>query len=134
MRYPPVVVRIPVADQGDSVFMFDYVFDGPQICIVGRADDCDIRILEGAGQREISPQHCLLEIDPPTVRLYDLGSANGTYVNGRRLEPIPDPTDLHYPAAGDLKNGDEVRIGDTPIQVMVAVEAFGTEVAQAHMV
>jgi pSer/pThr/pTyr-binding forkhead associated (FHA) protein len=119
MECPRVVVHVPLHEKEDSDYMFEYVFDCRQICVVGRADDCDIRILEGCGQREISPHHCMLEIDPPMVRLYDLGSENGTYVNGAELQSIPDPSDLPHSAAVELKDGDEIRVGDTALHVMV---------------
>jgi pSer/pThr/pTyr-binding forkhead associated (FHA) protein len=119
MECPRVVVHVPLHAQEDSDFMFEYVFDCRQICIVGRSDDCDIRLLEASDQREISPHHCLLEIDPPMVRLYDLGSESGTFVNGARLKPIPDPTDLPHSAAAELKDGDEILLGDTALHVMI---------------
>ncbi|HEV3145051.1 MAG TPA: FHA domain-containing protein [Gemmataceae bacterium] len=130
MERPKVIVHVPLPGQEDSEFVFDYVFDCPQICLVGCADDSDIRILEGPGQREISPLHCLLEIDAPMVRLYDLGSENGTYVNGQRLEPITDPTDLPHAAAAELKDGDEIRIADTTLHVLIGINIEAMEPAQ----
>ena len=35
---------------------------------------------------EVSRKHCLLEIHGPTATLKDLGSTNGTYVDGVRVE------------------------------------------------
>src|SRR4051812_25694830 len=54
----------------------------------------------------ISRVHFLLEINPPLCRLTDLGSSNGTYVNG-----------LKAAAPVDLKDGDEIRAGRTVLRV-----------------
>src|SRR5262249_54181526 len=51
--------------------------------------------------------HFLMEVNPPHCRLVDLGSRNGTYVNGQRV------------AAADLKNGDQIRAGRTILRVVV---------------
>jgi len=131
MEKPQVIVHVPLPAQEVADFMFEYVFDCRQICIVGRSDDCAIRILGGAGQREISPHHCLMEIDPPVVRLYDLGSECGTYVNGARLQSIPDATDLPHSAAVELQDGDEIRLGDTVLHVMIGANLDVTEAVPA---
>jgi DNA-binding NarL/FixJ family response regulator len=49
---------------------------------------------------DVSRRHCLVDVDPPEVRVTDLGSRNGTYVNGQRIW-----------AQQALHAGDEVRIG-----------------------
>jgi pSer/pThr/pTyr-binding forkhead associated (FHA) protein len=131
MANPLVIVHVPLPAQEVSDFMFDYVFDRPQICLIGRTEDCDIRILEGIGQREIASHHCLLEIEPPLARLYDLGSDSGTYVNGARLQPISDPTDLPHSAAVELKDGDEIRVGDTALHVKVGADSDITESSES---
>lgn len=59
--------RVPLAD-GQAV-------------VVGRSADCDLR-LQHAG---ISRRHCRLEPDDAGLRVEDLDSTNGTYVDGRRV-------------------------------------------------
>ncbi|MGO4423600.1 FHA domain-containing protein, partial [Streptomyces sp. MCAF7] len=54
-------------------------------CVVGRADDCTLQLPEDEGYSGISRHHCLLDINPPDVRVRDLGSINGTYVNGDKI-------------------------------------------------
>jgi pSer/pThr/pTyr-binding forkhead associated (FHA) protein len=39
------------------------------VVIVGRAHDCDIPTPDGEENLVVSRHHCLLEIDPPTVRV-----------------------------------------------------------------
>jgi len=49
--------------------------------IIGRAPDCDIVVNQDA----VSSKHCSLTQTPQGFVLEDLGSRNGTYVNGQRL-------------------------------------------------
>src|SRR2546423_8825776 len=50
--------------------------------VIGRREDCDLRIPLG----EISRKHCRLIKEDGTLRLEDLGSSNGTYLNGKRVQ------------------------------------------------
>lgn len=50
--------------------------------LVGSSKACDI-VLEGAG---VSPHHCYLIVHGETVRVLDLASTNGTFVNGKRIK------------------------------------------------
>lgn len=101
-----------------------FVFRRTALCRVGRGSDCSIRLPNDDAHRTISRHHCLLEIDPPAVRVCDLGSLNGTYVNGApigRRHPECSPGDLspHMPPAYLLKDGDEVQVGITVLRVLV---------------
>jgi pSer/pThr/pTyr-binding forkhead associated (FHA) protein len=49
--------------------------------LIGRAEDCDLRPDSGF----VSNYHCVLLLDDFTLRIRDLGSKNGTLVNGRRI-------------------------------------------------
>jgi pSer/pThr/pTyr-binding forkhead associated (FHA) protein len=99
------------------------VFDGPARCIVGRAEDCDIQIT-GRYQADVSRHHCCLEVDPPTIRVRDLGSLNGTYVNGqlvgRRLYRPLKEAGVGEGAAHELKDGDEVGVGHLRLLVWIS--------------
>lgn len=50
-------------------------------CLVGRDADCAIRV----ARTTVSRHHARLERRGPRVALVDLGSRNGTFVNGERL-------------------------------------------------
>jgi diguanylate cyclase (GGDEF)-like protein len=68
--------------------------------IVGRTKDATLRLHEAG----ISRKHCQLSIEPSgLLRLTDLGSRNGTYVNGERIDTTV------------LRDGDKIQIGDTVI-------------------
>jgi pSer/pThr/pTyr-binding forkhead associated (FHA) protein len=91
-------------------------------CLVGRAEDCDIRFPTDLWHSSISRHHCLFVIEPPTVQVRDLGSLTGTYVNGRligqrRAEQPREDVDLRAFAPCTLAEGDEVRVGPTFIRV-----------------
>jgi serine/threonine-protein kinase len=97
-----------------------YRFPGPALCLVGRADDCQIRLPDDAEHRPVSRHHCLLEVDPPCVWVRDFGSRNGTYVNDARVGQGAG----EEPAEGDLPQcalgpGDRLRVGRTVFRVYV---------------
>jgi len=50
--------------------------------LIGRNEKCDIRVISS----EISREHCRLEVDETELILIDLGSTNGTFVDGVRVE------------------------------------------------
>ena len=68
-----------------------FVFEDRTTCILGRGKDCDPRLLckpeepSAPENRKISRHHCLLDINPPDVRIRDFGSLNGTFINGRKI-------------------------------------------------
>lgn len=60
--------------------------------------------------RYFSRNHCLLEMNPPHSFLRDLGSTNGTFLNGQRVKDA------------SLKNGDCIQCGETILVVEVTTE------------
>jgi hypothetical protein len=52
-------------------------------CLVGRAPTCDLVL----PQRNVSGEHAALEWSGAGWELQDLGSRNGTFLDGKRLEP-----------------------------------------------
>jgi pSer/pThr/pTyr-binding forkhead associated (FHA) protein len=50
--------------------------------VIGRREDCDLRIPLG----EVSRKHCRLVRDGDSLHVEDLGSSNGTYHNGQRVQ------------------------------------------------
>ena len=70
---------------------------GPRPWKLGRGTDNDLRILDD----EVSRQHARIEPSPEGWTLVDLGSANGTFVNGRQVTRTA------------LRAGDHVQLGRT---------------------
>jgi pSer/pThr/pTyr-binding forkhead associated (FHA) protein len=70
---------------------------GNEEFLIGRGTDCDLRLRE----EDISRHHCLIHVRQKEMTLSDLGSSNGTFVNG---QPV------HSQAR--LKSGDEIQLGE----------------------
>jgi eukaryotic-like serine/threonine-protein kinase len=97
---------------------------GPATYVLGRCVDCKIRL--PADDWTVSRHHCLLEVDPPYVRVQDLGSLNGTYVNGEKVGqrdralPPEEASRLAQPVR-ELHDGDELQVGNTRFLVAVVL-------------
>ncbi|MGI8494981.1 MAG: FHA domain-containing protein, partial [Pyrinomonadaceae bacterium] len=85
-----------------------FTFDQHETFLIGRAENAHFCLPE---DRYFSRNHCILEIAPPQIFLRDLGSTNGTYVNGQRVENI-------Y-----LKSGDHIQGGETVLEVEVSADS-----------
>lgn len=96
--------------------------------IIGRANDCDPRLPEDGSASPVSRHHCLLDINPPEVRVRDLGSLNGTFVNGQEIgrrargQTPEEGARLRF-RERDLADGDEVRLGNLVITIGITVVA-----------
>lgn len=106
----------------------EFVFEERDTCIVGRADECRPQLPDDTDHRTISRHHCLLDINPPDIRIRDFGSLNGTYVNRKKIgQRQPDQTpeegaQLQFPEH-DLQDGDEILLGDTVFRVAIEAES-----------
>lgn len=76
---------------------------GEGITLIGRQDECDLRI----PLSEISRKHAQLIVHEGAVTLRDMGSANGTYVNNRKI------------SEKDLTPGDHIVIGPVVFTVQI---------------
>jgi pSer/pThr/pTyr-binding forkhead associated (FHA) protein len=65
--------------------------------LIGRGTDCDLRL----GSSSISRHHCMLRIRKGEATLVDLGSANGTFVNGNRVR-----------SQATVGHGEEISLGE----------------------
>ncbi len=66
--------------------------------IIGRSSDCEIPIKE----EDISRNHAKLVVVANRVKVSDMGSTNGTYVNRKKVD-----------GEAVLENGDQLRCGNT---------------------
>jgi pSer/pThr/pTyr-binding forkhead associated (FHA) protein len=87
--------------------------------VVGRETDCHLR-------REssfISRHHCVLLLDEYTLRIRDLGSKNGTFVNGRRI------------GAGEaiLLDGDIVAVGEITFEITLVQPLAGQRLGNSGL-
>ena len=83
----------------------DFTFDQHDTFMIGRSEDSQFCLPQ---DRFFSRHHCILEIAPPQAFLRDLGSTNGTYVNGMRVD------------TAHLKSGDRIQGGETILEVEVS--------------
>lgn len=81
-----------------------FTFDQHDTFMIGRGEDSHFCLPH---DRFFSRHHCILEIAPPQAFVRDLGSTNGTYVNGQRVE------------TAYLKSGDQIQGGETILEVEV---------------
>jgi pSer/pThr/pTyr-binding forkhead associated (FHA) protein len=107
-----------------------FVIRGPGHCLVGRATDCFVRLAGGFEDGLVSRHHCQIDIEPPCIRVHDLGSNNGTFVNGKRImRPERRPLSEHdtdvIPQQYELKDGDQLQVALTPLQVTIHPELEG---------
>jgi serine/threonine-protein kinase len=80
-----------------------FAFAGHVTFLVGRSKKAHFRL--STKDRYFSRLHFLVEVNPPRCRLQDVGSRNGTFVNGQRVK------------TADLRDGDEIKAGHTVLRV-----------------
>ena len=118
----PGKVSLTVVEGGTQGDHTDFVDRGT--CIIGRAADANIRLPDDQGHRSISRYHCLLDINPPSVRIRDFGSLNGTFVNAKKIGQrardlsASEGRKQLFPEH-DLKHGDRIKLGTTVLQVEI---------------
>ena len=105
----------------------EFTFESRTTCIIGRAKDCYPKIPDDDKHRTISRYHCLLDINPPDVRVRDFGSKNGTFVNGEKIgqreanQTPEQAANIQFPEF-DLQGGDEFKLSDTSFRVGIALD------------
>ena len=68
------------------------------VIFIGRDSECDVVLTDS---RRVSRKHCCLAIVNDQLMVRDLGSMNGIYINGQRVE-----------RSRKMRAGDELAIGD----------------------
>lgn len=94
-----------------------FAFDQHDTFMIGRSEDSHFCLPH---DRFFSRHHCIVEIAPPQAFLRDLGSTNGTFVNGIRV-------DSTY-----LKHGDRIQGGETVLEVGVSGDANENQSPAQH--
>lgn len=83
-------------------------------CLIGRNSECHLRFQHPA----VSRRHCVVYVRQGRVFVRDLGSHNGTSLNGRLL--CDDQ---------ELKTGDELQLGPVFLEVQILLDIFADEPA-----
>jgi pSer/pThr/pTyr-binding forkhead associated (FHA) protein len=89
----------------------EYPIGGTGDLVIGRASDLDMVLIEDM----VSRKHAKLHIGPSELTISDLGSTNGTFVNGEKVK------------TAKLKEGDRILIG-TSILKLIAIDRLPGEV------
>ena len=80
--------------------------------VIGRTEEADILL----DRTEVSRCHAMITVPGTTAIIEDLGSKNGTFVNGRQVAgPTP------------LTNGDEIWIGRSVARMRFLIEGEPTQ-------
>ncbi len=82
--------------------------------IVGRAEDCDVRIASGA----VSRHHCAIEPDESDWIIRDLGSTHGLELEGVKIEQA------------NIKDGLSVKIGPAVLRFQAVATRVAADIAR----
>src|SRR5687768_13618518 len=85
--------------------------------VIGRREDCDLRIPLG----DVSRKHCRLVRDGDILKVEDLGSSNGTFLNGQRVQEAL------------LSPGDSIQVGPVVFVLQVDGEPADDELSPVVM-
>ena len=102
-RWQATLVLISGGDAGT-----EYPLEARTI-VLGRGTSADVRF----GDAAISSEHAALEFCGDGYRLRDLGSMNGTRLNGSDVK------------AAELKNGDRLQLGQRTLQYVLEERTHG---------
>jgi serine/threonine-protein kinase len=100
-------IRLEVTEGPHRGLVFS--FTGHDTFLVGRSSRAHFRL--PAKDEYFSRIHFMVEVNPPQCRLTDMGSKNGTCVNGQKAE------------TADLKDGDLIKAGTTVLRVCMEAKA-----------
>ena len=105
----------------------EYSFTAPAVCVIGRAPNCELRLSGGLLTETLSRHHCRIELTPLGAFVQDLGSRNGTALNGVNIgQRPPCRAAAAGPAAGprhELADGDVLRVGGLGFRVRMTAGA-----------
>ena len=98
---PPVAAVQPEPAEGPRVEVGGSTRDITGAMVIGRGAEVDLQLTDTG----VSRRHAELRVVPGGLEVHDLGSTNGTWVNGRRVQ------------AASLRDGDRVTVGTTELVV-----------------
>ncbi len=104
-----------------------WAFDAPAAITCGRGEKADLRPPAGETSKSLSRRHAVIELTHKGATIRDLGSLNGTWLNGRLLgrreegtapSPLQEDADSQQPQQGQrLHDGDLVTMGRFTLRV-----------------
>ena len=91
---------------------------GPEF-LVGRAPECKLR----PNSDMVSRRHCMISIVEGRATIRDLGSRNGTIVNGEKIK-----------GEHELRTGDKIKIGPLDFELQLSTSVSGKKKPKVHSV
>ena len=85
------------------------------ITVIGRRHDCDLRI----PLMSVSRRHCQFNRDEGVLKIRDLGSRNGTYLNGKRIDEAV------------IQAGDYIEVG--PLKFVLQIDGEPKDIAEPEL-
>jgi len=82
------------------------------VTVIGRRHNCDLRI----PLMSVSRRHCQLNCDNGALKIRNLSSGNGTYVNGKRVDETA------------IQAGDSIKIG--PLTFVIQIDGQPQTIAK----
>lgn len=83
------------------------------VTVIGRRHNCDLCI----PVMSVSKRHCQLNHDNGVLKIRDLGSRNGTHINGKRIDEAV------------IKSGDSLKIG--PLEFVLQINGQPEQVVSS---
>jgi predicted Ser/Thr protein kinase len=113
----PAATDLRLTFETGSLAGQSFDLQGPRV-VLGRSKECDIEVFDS----RVSRQHCVITLDGATAHVKDLGSANGTRLNGA-------PVGLALVKTGDVLDlaGTKVRLELGAAEKTVALQRGPTE-------
>jgi pSer/pThr/pTyr-binding forkhead associated (FHA) protein len=87
--------------------------------LIGRGDNCHLH----AQSKSVSRKHCMILVLDGTVAIEDVGSTNGTIINGEKISQ-----------RRELKDGDRITIGVLEFDVRLIVSTESKKKPKVHSV
>jgi pSer/pThr/pTyr-binding forkhead associated (FHA) protein len=120
-----MAAKVTLTVHGGALDGKQYCFKQPAKCVIGRAEECLIQLPSNWEFQLVSRHHCELHVDAPNVRVRDLGSRNGTYINGKLIgqRPRTESAESAVPRASPffhLNDGDQLWVGPVLFEVKIA--------------
>lgn len=85
------------------------------VTVIGRRHSCDLCI----PLMSVSRRHCQLNYDEGVLKIRDLGSSNGTYLNGKRVDEAV------------IQAGDSIKIG--PLTFVLQIDGQPKDIAEPDL-
>jgi pSer/pThr/pTyr-binding forkhead associated (FHA) protein len=120
---PTVVITVQEGDRIKQQLRFG---PGRASCTIGRAQGCQVRIPSDHVHLGISRRHCVLDIDAPAGWVRDLGSLNGTFLNGCCIGKREPSDAAQHPDRHRLSPGDVIRLGSTLLRFDIVGDDQGS--------